>query len=350
MELTTLNLDLPTLGEIRAEKAKAARAAASRQHQTALLLRRFEAALSNRFTSDWVAPVTSANSEVRHGLRTMRANSRDMAHNDGYMKKFLSMVRSNTVGPRGIRLQVRAKDNSDELDSVLNRQVEDAWLRWCHKENCSVSGKLSWLDVQNLAATQLARDGECLIRKVTTKNAFGFALKLIDVSYLDETYNQLLPNGNRVLASVEVDNDDRPVAYYLTTPYYDYLYPEYGRVRERVRVPASEIIHLYVTTDDESVTRGIPWSHAAMRNLRHIGQWVEAKVIAARVEACQMAAVIPPATQENKYTGESPPPVEIEAQPGMFFELPPGYDLKQFDPKNPSGNEGEFLKQAGKEA
>jgi len=344
MEFTSLDLKLPTFSELRAQQAAAERTRALQRRQSALMQRRFDAAMNNRFTSDWVAPVTSAGAELRQGLRTMRARSRDLAHNDGYMKKFLSMVRSNVIGPRGIRVQARAKTNGDELDSVLNRQVEDAWQRWCHKDTCTVSGKLSWLDVQNLAATQLARDGECLIRKVTAKNDFGFALKLIDVSYLSETNNQLLPNGNRILMSVEVDNDDRPVAYHLTTPYYDHLYPESGRVNKTVRVPASEIIHLFVCQEDETVTRGVPWTHAAMRNLRDLGEFIEAKVIGARVEACQMAFLIPPGGQEAQFTGADPLPVEVEASPGIFPQLPAGYDIKNFDPKHPNGNEGEFLK------
>src|SRR4051812_40441883 len=109
MPTTTLNLELPTFGEIRANQRREREAHALKAKQE--LKRRYEASVTNRLTSDWVAPVTSANAELRQGLRTMRSRSRELAHNDGYMKKFLSMVRSNIIGPRGIRLQVRAKTN-----------------------------------------------------------------------------------------------------------------------------------------------------------------------------------------------------------------------------------------------
>jgi lambda family phage portal protein len=341
-----LNLELPTFKEIQAEKNKA-RQTVARQRLTEYRRRRFEAALHNRLTTDWIAPVTSINAELRQGLRTMRARSRELAHNDGYMKKFLSMARSNIIGPRGIRLQLRATKNGDELDTVLNAQVETAWAKWSNKEYCSASQKLTWLDAQNLAITQMFRDGECLIRKVTADNPFGFALKFIDVAYLDETYNTELPDGNRILMSVEVDQDERAVAYYLTTPYYDTLYPQTApRSLHRVRVPASEIIYLPFFLDDESATRSAPASHAAMRNLRELGAYLEAKVIASRVEACQMGFLIPPQSDEDASPLDESPaiPSEIEAQPAIFPELPPGYDMKMFDPKNPNGQEGEFIK------
>jgi lambda family phage portal protein len=341
--MQTLNLELPSFAEIRAEQRNA-RQATARARMREMRRRRFEAAVHNRLTNDWVAPLTSINAELRQGLRTMRARSRELAHNDGYMKKFLSMMRSNIVGPRGIRLQVRAS-KGDGLDSVLNTQVEQAFARWAHKENCTASKKLTWLDAQNLAVTQVFRDGECLIRKVTADNPFGFALKFIDVSFLDELYNTELPNGNRIWMSVEVDQNEQIVAFYLTTPYYEQLYPQ-GRQLHRVRVPASEIIYLPFWLDDEAATRSAPAAHAAMRNLRELGAYVEAKVIASRVEACQMGFLIPPATEEISPLEVllTAVPSEIEAQPAIFPELPPGYDMKMFAPHSPNGNEGEFLK------
>lgn len=347
--MSVLGLELPTFSEIKAQQ-KEARQVIARARLKEYRRRRFDAAVYNRLTNDWVAPVTSINAELRQGLRTMRARARELGHNDPYMKKFFSMMRANIVGPRGIRLQVRAAKGNDsglELDTVLNTQVETAFKRWAHKENCTASQKLNWLDAQNLAVTQLFRDGECLIRKVTANNAFGFALKFIDVSFLDETYNSELPNGNRILMSVEVDQDEKIAAFYLTTPYYDQLYPQgpgAPRLLRRVRVPASEMIYLPFWLDDEAATRSAPASHAAMRNLRELGAFIEAKVIASRVEACQMGFLIPPEGEEVSPLDEAPVPSEIEAQPAIFPELPPGYDMKMFSPHNPNGQEGEFLK------
>jgi len=156
-----------------------------------------------------------------------------------------------------------------------------------------------------------------------------------------------LPDGNRVIMSVEVDQDEKITAFYLTTPYYadGVIYPKGSRLLRRTRVPASEMIYIPFWLDDECATRSAPAAHAAMRNLRELGGYIEGKVIAARVEACQMGFLIPPDTDEvSPLDGPPAGPGKIEAAPGQFKELPPGWDLKMFGPHNPNGQEGEFLK------
>ena len=64
--ITTLNLE-PTIAEIRAEKSRVRREQSQKLREAQK--RAFEAARSNRFTSDWNAPTTSVNAELRQGLR-----------------------------------------------------------------------------------------------------------------------------------------------------------------------------------------------------------------------------------------------------------------------------------------
>jgi lambda family phage portal protein len=261
------------------------------------------------------------------------------------MKRFLGMVRRNIVGPAGIRLQVRAKKRTDELDELLNREVEEKFSEWAQPENCSASGKYSWVDAQAYAIGTMARDGEFLCRFIEADNPFGFSLKFYDTAYLDETYNEVLPNGNRVLMSVEVDRYDRPLAYYFTTPRHE-LYPAgYGRVTmERVRVPASEVIHGFLPFDDDGQIRGVPWAHAAMWELRQLGQFQEAELINAHWSACKMGFYVPPANDEGAGVPDTPeeeaarPPLAGAPEPGLLQELPPGYEFQTFDPQHPNNN------------
>ncbi|HEU4595734.1 MAG TPA: phage portal protein, partial [Pyrinomonadaceae bacterium] len=246
-----LDLDLPPMSQIVAERRRAqtglevkkqledARAEVLRVRRMA---REYRAASVSRLTNDWPVSQTAWLSEIYRNLRSLRARSRDMARNNPHMKRFLGMVRRNVVGPAGIKLQVRAKNSNDELNELLNKEVEDKFREWGQPETCSASGKYSWTDAQGMAVNTMARDGEFLCRFIAADNPFGFALKFYDVAYLDETYNEILRDGNRVLMSVEVNRYDRPVAYYFTTPNYE-MSP-YGQERmERVRVPAEEVVH-----------------------------------------------------------------------------------------------------------
>lgn len=357
--MSILGLDPPPMSQIVAERRRAESAAqmerqlaqsarelaharsvareVGRGHQAA---RMYAAAAVSRLSEDWSAAPTTAAAELYRHLRTLRARSRDLARNNPHMKRFLGMVRRNVIGPAGIRLQVRAKKRGD-LDELLNTEVEEQFKEWSLPENCSASGKYSWADCQGMAISTMAKDGEFLCRFIEADNPFGFALKFYDPAYLDETYNEVLKNGNRVVMSVEVDRYDRPVAYYFTTPRYD-VAPYVRESMERVRVPAEEVAHCFLPFEDDGQIRGVPWAHAAMWHLRVLGQYTEAELINSHISACKMGFVIPPKNNENAGI-----PAETEGQqaqivdrsdPGLWQELPPGYDVKTFDPEHPGNN------------
>jgi lambda family phage portal protein len=342
MTLLSLGLELPPMSQVVAERR---RAAAARRHST--LKRSYAAAQFNRLTNDFVTQRTSANAELRRGLRTLRARSRELSRNDDHMKKFLSLMVSNVIGPYGVRLQAQVLNSTGgEADVKLATAVETAFKSWAHKENASASGKLSWVDAQRLYARTLARDGEVLVQLIEAENPYGFALKFIDVDFLDETFNQLLPDGNRILMSVEVNPYGRPVAYWLTPPSYDYLYPEHAGARQRRRVPAEQFIHDFLIFDDEEQTRGVPWAHTAILRLHMLGQYEEAEIIASRVAACKGVYLIPPDDDEDAGITQE----EFRAQhteslePGTSEELPAGYDVKVVDPNHPNANVAGFQK------
>jgi lambda family phage portal protein len=304
--------------------------------------RQYAAAAVDRFSSDWSVASTTYQAEIYRHLRSLRARSRDMARNNPHMKRFLGMVRRNVVGPGGIKLQVRVK-RGNELDELLNNKVETKFKEWGLPDTYSASGKYSWTDAQGMAIGTMARDGEFLCRFIEADNAFGFSLKFYDPAYLDETFNEDLKNGNRVVMSVEVDRHDRPVAYYFTTPRHD-VAPYARESMERVRVPAAEVVHCFLPFEDDGQIRGVPWAHAAMYSLRKLGQFEEAALINAHIAACSMGFVIPPKNEEGAGVPVEEGGAQIEAdyKPGIMQELPPGYDVKTIDAAHPNNDFDSF--------
>lgn len=317
--------------------------------------RRFKAATLDDITADWKAIATTTNRELRRDLRILRSRSRELAHNDDYMRAFLGLMENNIIGANGITLQMKVRDSKGNLDSEMNKTVEDAFKLWSRCESATASGKMSWSELQAYAVRVMIRDGEWLGRIVNADNAFGFAIDSIDVIWLDENYNQILSNGNRIIMSVEVNTWGKPVAYWLTPPRYDYLAYDPGRAREnRERVPAEDIIHLYICDEDEEQTRGIPWAVTAMNRLNQLGAYEYAEVIAARLAACKMGFI----TQENaaeidglpKRRNEDddefedePDPLLDKVTPGVFQKLAAGEKVSSFDTQHPNGNYGNFI-------
>jgi lambda family phage portal protein len=315
---------------------------AQRAQRRAELKRTYDAAKITRLNSDWQTWTMSANGEIRFALRNVRARSRDLARNSDIMKRFLQLLENGVVGAKGIKLQAKARGTDATIDRALTKLVEDAFNEWGHKQTATVTGRLSWRDAQALFIRNLARDGEVLCRHMVAENRFAYSVKFIDPTYLDETHNAILPSGNRIIMGVEVNPDDKPVAYWLTTPFFDY----YGNVtdafRERIRVPAEEIIHVFVVTEGEEQTRGVPWPHATMQRMKDLSAYERAEVVAARAEASKMLFLKPPANDE---TAGVPPDDEEEEdaplrdvgefEPGLITELRPGWDAFALDPKHP---------------
>lgn len=304
-------------------------------------VRDFASAVSSRLNADWRVASRPIDAELHKGLKQVRAKSRDTVLNNPYGKKFVRTVSNNVIGPKGIQLQ--SKSGNPELD----RKIEKLWKEWGKKKNCSRNKRFSWLDIQRLTSDTVAQDGECLLRFVSdSQNPFGFSLQMVPPEYLDEGYTTTLPNGNRVIMSVELDEWDTPVAYHLTQP----PDPLFYRPQEahRIRVPAEEIIHLYFPSAPDQ-TRGFPWMASILEYLHMLTGYLEAEVVASRVAASKMGFFKPPTAEE--YDGSeddgdettTDPELMEECQPGQFGILPKGYEFSSFDPQHPNTAFGEFI-------
>lgn len=311
--------------------------------------RHYAAARLNRQNADWTTYPTSANWELRQSLRPLRARAREAARNDPHLSRYLELIRSNVVGVNGITLQSRAMKLDGTLDLKVNQLVEEAWWLWGHRETCTVSGKLDWKGVQDLVATQIECDGEALVQMIAADNPFGFALKVINVDYLDEYYNDTTSNGNRIIMSVEYDANDRPVAYWLTTPASDIMFTV-RRERHRTRIPAEQMIHIFEPHDDEAQGRGVTAFKAVLLTARNFHAYKAGVIQSARFASNLLGFFKNTVADDSlPYTGADdkegvPRFPEIDISPMAMNELPPGYEFDQLDPKQPTQNHSEFAK------
>lgn len=349
-------LDTETMGEIVAARKEA-------KPQTAL--RRYDAAKVNGLNAGWTTQPVVANWDIRQSIRVLRARAREYAQNNSHGRTALRKSRLNVIGRKGLQLQCQAymknlKNGQPVLNATLNTAVERAFWKWASNPAfCTTSGKMNLNRAQKLAITQLKRDGEILCALVTdADNPFGFSIRLLNVDYLDENYNETLPNGNRVIMSVEIDRDWKPVAYWLTTPSSNIMFAP-DRDRKRVRVPAEQIIHAFYVTEDEEQVRGVTSFHAALLNAKHAAGYLESVLVGARAGASQIAIIeeeipLDSAGDDMRlacYDGMTPDEItaaranpKIDLTPGTISRLPPGMKMNAWKPDQPNQNHAEFWK------
>ena len=306
--------------------------------------RAYNAAKIGRLTNDWTTTTTSANREVRNDIKVLRARARQLERDNDYVRRYFKLLENNVLGAHGIGFQSKSRDLNGQPDTVANRKVEQAWADWSRAENCTVSGKQTFLDVQRLVLRSVARDGAVLVRKVRNwQNDYRFAIQVIEIDHLDVEQNQKLPNGNLVRMGVELDRWERPVAYYILNGHEG---DEFGVTRptKRQRIPADEMM-LVTQTERPHQVLGVPWLASSMMSLSMLHGYLEAEVTAARIGAAKMGFFTKSESGEG-YQGEEDEQGNLitQVEPGVFETLPSGVSFQSFAPDHPTNAFPAFVK------
>lgn len=323
----------------QARHAAAAQAGRLEQQQRA-----YEGAAVNRLTGDWMAPNTSADSELLTSLRLMRARSRELVRDNPFAKQVVRVIRNNVIG-EGIGMQAQVKSAGGVLQKGVNDSIEDAYCNWADKRYCHTAGLLGMADIEQLAMVQLVTAGEVIVRKI--RQPFGggripLALEVIEADrLLDNWQTAHAPNGNIIRMGVEIDTWHRPVAYWFSPQHPgDYQFATFEPSRF-MRVPAEDILHLYII-DRWPQTRGEPWFHATLRSLRDEGGLVEAETVKARASANIVGFIKSPepVAADGVINGRQ----VIDTEPGLWQRLLPGEDVAGMSSYAPNPSLDPFLR------
>ena len=318
--------------------------------------RSFPGGQLNRLTNDWNPQVTTGDAEVRFDIVSLRARSRELERADPLMKRWLSCLEKNVLkNGTGFNLQNKAMNPDHSPDFLANIKIEEAFKEWCLKKNCTENGEESFYEVCRLTLRSAARDGGFMLRKIINPkvNDFGFALRMIEIDYLDVNYNGWVGN-NRVIMGVEQNEFGKPIAYWLLGAHPgDMLIG--SRVLNRIRVPANEIIHYFVK-ERSTQCIGVPWAAPAMLRMHHLEQYEIAELVASRAAAnkggyftSERGDLYPGENEQtvDPVTGETiAGPTFNDSGPGTNDQLPPGMSFVPYDPTHPTQQYGDFTRDA----
>lgn len=311
-------------------------------------LRMYGGARNTKTTGYFGASTSSADAELNSSLAMLRSRSRQMVRDSGYAKRAKAILVNNIVG-NGVGLQAQVLGTRGELNTRVNDDIERAHREWARADSCHTGGKLHFHDLERALLGEVVEAGEVLVRLHARR--FGdsrvpLALELIEAERLADSLAEPGPmeSGNEVRMGIEVDRYGRPVAYWLRQKHPGDIRGGITGADRVERVPASEIIHLHVTTRWPQ-TRGEPWFHTAVRKLDDVNEYSQHEISAARASAAYFATITTP---------ESPNPLQDETgedgggvmaiDPLTIQELRPGEELNFHTPNRPNSAFSEFMR------
>lgn len=308
------------------------------------MARMFTASEDSRLTAGWNGTPLTADQIIDRNQRVLVARSREQAANNDYGRSFLRMCRQNIVGHQGVQLQAQSVDDRGKLDTKANQAIESAWANWSKKQNCDVTGKMSWRAIQIACVNSAAKDGEFMVRLVFGRDAgpWGFAVQMLDPQRCPVDVNDKnLRNGEFIRHGIRFNRYGRPLSYLFST--IDETESDYRHGgKYYVEVPAEQVVHGFLS-DMVGQKRGLPWMATALFRMRQLAAMEEAAIINARVGANKLGFI---KWQEGFGPEDEGDNFEVSSEPGEWTILPEGAEVQETNPQYPSGEFEPFSKSA----
>ena len=297
----------------------------------------WDGAGSGRRVMYWQPERGSINSLISHNLETLRSRSRDMVRKNPYAANIVDTIVSNCVGT-GIKPQSKAKD------AEFRKKVQELWLWWTDEADSNLVS--DFYGLQALVCRSMIEGGECFVRLRNRKPEDGFSvplqLQVLESEHLDNKSNQTLANGNIIRNGIEFNRLGQREAYYLFREH-----PGEGSFGESVRVPASEVLHIYKSKRPGQI-RGEPWLSTVLLKLYELDQYDDAELVRKKT-AAMFAGFITRLDSEASILGEGESNEQGVAlsglEPGTMQLLDPGEDIKFSEPSDVGGSYEAFMRQ-----
>lgn len=309
----------------------------------------YDAGGNGRRLKGW-NPTTAGPNKSIVGFEKIRARSQDAVRNDWSGE---SSIQKWTTSLVGCGIVPRWEDEA----------IGKLWERWA--PDADSYGVLDIYGMQALAVRSWLASGEIFARRRPRAAWKGYAvplqIQLIESEYcplLDADTYAGLPEGNRIRSGIELNRYDERTAYWM---YRDH--PGEGATRAAmtaellVRVPASEIIHVY-DPKRAGQLRGVSSMAAVLTRLRSTGDFEDAVLDRQKLANLFTLFItkglpdswddldIDPTTGLPAFYGDDGNPI-AGLEPGMSHELKPGEKVEFSNPPEAGVTFSDYLRTTG---
>lgn len=294
----------------------------------------------------WMPASLGAVSALAYAQSDLRAKSRDLVRRNAWAAAGVEAFVANAIGT-GIKPQSMVKDQA------IREAIHALWWDWV--EEADAAGLTDFYGLQSLSVRAMLEGGEAFIRirlRRTEDNlSVPLQLQVLEPEHVPVTYNTVADNGNSIRCGIEFDSLGRRVAYWMYRSHPDdaLLTPISGAGGSLVpvRVPATEIIHLFRPLRPGQI-RGEPWLARALVKLHELDQYDDAELVRKKT-AAMFAGFITRLSPEDNLMGEGMNDangvVLAGLEPGTLQILEPGEDIKFSQPADVGSSYSEFMRQ-----
>ena len=305
-------------------------------------LRSYDAGTKSRLNANWTTVNGTAEQANQAHRDVLRARARDLERNSDILEGLINPFERNVIGT-GIMAQAKITDADGNEDEKLNAEIEELWEEWCHAKNCDVAGTQCFDEFQAMAVRRKKVDGGIIFIKCYTDDGIiPFCLQAKEVDELDTSYSlSKTSEGNRIIGGIEVNQYNRPIAYYFKQ-----YSPDGYWTGGTERIEANRVIYLFSKKRPTQI-REVTELARTMPIVKEVNEFVEAISVKERILACLSVFI-----KKNTPTGtvgrggiidkKSGYPVR-SISPGMIHELQPGDDVTTVNPSGQSSNAKEFI-------
>lgn len=325
---------------------------------------------------NWRNESASPQSDIDMNLDVMRRRSRSLYYTSPIATSSINTNRDHVVGS-GLKLAPKIDYKfigiSRERAAELERDIKFKFNTWATSKNCCVTGQNTFYELQQIALMTWLISGECFAFPMYIQNPdsdFELAIKLLEG---DLIYNpnsnaafvdiyRKADNGNRIYNGIEIDDNDRVVAYYVASDYADRplasvswkRIPAYG---DNTGLP--NVLHVFNAIRPQQY-RGIPYLAPVIEDIKQLRRYEDAEIMAAVInglfsvfittengEAPAFEGIDSNAFSAQTFSGSHLPEQkqinDLDIGNGNINILRPGEKIEVVDGKRPSSNFDSFV-------
>lgn len=331
----------------QAKKSRATRSTAAAKREAPASIKKgaprgdFDASRQRRRLAKWTPTAASLNTILTSAGELLRARARDTLRNNALAVAASESFVSNLIGA-GI------KPSPINSDAALRKEMNLLWGDW--SDECDADGLTDFYGLQSMAARAIFEAGEVFVRFRPRLAEDGLSvplqLQLLESEMVPFNLNERAPNGNYIMNGVEFDFRGRRAAYWMHPihPGDMAIEPDAVFGSRFVRIPASEVLHVFCATRPGQV-RGVPLVTPALVRLFLLDQYDDAELDRKKTAAMYAGFItaqspddfVPEMSAEdaNLLADNDGPLASLE--PGTMQTLLPGESVEFSEPADVGG-------------